>query len=74
MSHTPNKIYKGLSAAAPFKMLELQLKLEDLEKNWELEKTNFIKAGDPTKTNELVKISLEKIRILAQLSAITDEV
>ena len=74
MSHHINKNYKGLSIAAPFKMLELQLKLEDLEKNWELEKNKFIKAGDPEKTNELVKISLEKIRILVQINAITDEV
>jgi hypothetical protein len=73
MSKTVSKIYKGLSAAAPFKLLELQLKLEDLEKKWEIAKASYIEAGDPTQTTEILKITLEKIRIVSQINDITEE-
>lgn len=58
----------------PFRTLELQLKLDDLEKRWEEAKelymTNNLEEID---TEEIVKLTVEKIRILAEYNLINYE-
>lgn len=58
----------------PFRELELQLKLEKIEKEWEEAKDlyNSKKANVET-VDEILKITVEKIKILAELNLIIYE-
>ena len=58
----------------PFKGLELQLQLEEVEERWEEIKDLYTNTPPDQKidTSEAIKITVEKIRILTELYGIYD--
>ena len=57
----------------PFKFLELQLKLSDLEKRWEEAKKSYDENASAKDVDEVLKITVEKITILTEMSYHTYE-
>jgi len=54
--------------SSPFRELELQLQLEKLEKEWE-EAKKFYNKEDATaeSVDEILKLSVEKIKVLSEI-------
>lgn len=57
----------------PFKFLELQLKLEQLEERWAEVKKSYDENGTAKDVDEVLKITVEKITILTEMSYHTYE-
>jgi hypothetical protein len=58
----------------PFRQLELQLKLEKLEEEWEEAKKLYnSKNADVETVDEILKITVEKIKVLSEISLLTQE-
>lgn len=59
-----------------FKQLELQLKLkqlEDFEDRWEEASKNYKNKGTVENADEVLKLALEKIKILSEIILYTEE-
>ena len=59
-----------------FKQLELQLKLqelEDFEEKWEKASKQYKEKGTVKDADEVLKLALEKIKILSEIILYTDE-
>jgi hypothetical protein len=67
---TPNK---EKNQNTPFKFLELQLKLEDIEKRWKEAKESYDKNTSAKDVDEVLKLTVEKITILTEMSYYTYE-
>ena len=52
----------------PFRELELQLQLEKVEKEWELAKKKHDHDATAESMDEVLKIAVEKIKILTEMS------
>lgn len=55
---------------SPFRELELQLKLEKLEEEWELVKKSYDDNANVESVDEILKLTVEKIKILSEMDAI----
>jgi hypothetical protein len=67
---------KTLKKAPPFKQLDLQLKLqelEDFEERFDLASKKYKKDGTVDDADEILKLALEKIKILSEIIMYTDE-
>lgn len=62
-------------STSPFRQLELQLQLEKLDKEWEEAKKIYYKDKEANveMVDEILKISVEKIKILSEIYLITYE-
>jgi hypothetical protein len=57
------------NVTSPFRTLELQLQLEKLEEEWETAKELYNKDTANVETvDEILKITLEKIKVLAEIN------
>ena len=59
-----------------FKQLEIQLKLqelEDFEEKWEVASKQYKDKGTVQDADEVLKLALEKIKILSEIILYTDE-
>ena len=61
------------AAMTPFRELELHLKLEDIDKRWEKAKNSYNEDGTAKDVEEVLKLTVEKIKILTELSTISYE-
>lgn len=52
----------------PFRELELQLQLEKVEKEWESAKKKYDHDATAESMDEVLKIAVEKIKILTEMS------
>jgi hypothetical protein len=60
-----------------FKQLELQLRLqelEDFEEKWDKASKRYKNKGSVEDADEVLKLALEKIKILSEIILYTDEV
>lgn len=58
-----------INNTSPFRTLELQLQLEKLEKEWEIAKELYNKDTANVETvDEILKIALEKIKVLTEIN------
>jgi hypothetical protein len=60
----------------PFKQLELQLKLEELEQfedKWDAASKQYEKNKTVEDADEILKLALEKIKILSEIVLYTEE-
>lgn len=57
-----------LPAYVPFKHLELQLKLEDIEAKWEEAKRSYDENSTAKDMDKVLKLTVEKIQILTEIS------
>jgi hypothetical protein len=64
---------KKPSAMTPFRELELHLKLEDIEKKWEKAKNSYNEDGTAKDVEEVLRLTVEKIKILTELSTVSYE-
>jgi len=54
---------------SPFRQLDLQLQLEELEQKWEEIRKEYDKDKANVETvDEILKIAVEKIKVLAEIS------
>lgn len=54
---------------SPFKHLELQLQLDKLEKEWEVIREEYNKDKENVEiVDEILKITIEKIKVLAEIN------
>jgi hypothetical protein len=54
--------------STPFRELELQLLLEKLDKEWEEAKKNYNKKDATAESaDEILKLSVEKIKVLSEI-------
>lgn len=62
-------------STSPFRQLELQLQLEKLDKEWEEAKKIYYKDKEANveMVDEILKISVEKIKILSEIYLTTYE-
>lgn len=62
-------------STSPFRQLELQLQLEKVDKEWEEAKKIYYKDKEANveMVDEILKISVEKIKILSEIYLITYE-
>lgn len=67
MSETNKKTLK------PFEHLELTLRLEDVEEKWNIAKEKYKNNATADDVNEILKLSIDKIKILSELSLIKFE-
>lgn len=67
------KLQKENKQYVPFKFLELQLKLEDVEKRWEKAKKLYDENSSAKDVDEVLKLTVEKITILTEMSYYTYE-
>lgn len=51
----------------PFRELELQLQLDKLEKEWEVAKKIYNDDGTAESADEILKITVEKIKVLSEI-------
>lgn len=51
----------------PFRELEVHLQLEKIEEEWETAKNIYNDTSSAESANELLKISLEKIKLLSEM-------
>lgn len=56
-----------MSKISPFRELELQLQLEKLEKEWEEAKKTYKDDNSVESVDEILKITVEKIKILSEM-------
>ena len=55
-------------SSTPFRQLELQLQLEKLENQWEEAKKNYYEDDKNTDmVDEILKLSVEKIKVLSEI-------
>lgn len=54
----------------PFEYLELTLRLEEIEEMWLEAKEKYKKNATADDMNEILKLSVDKIKILSELSVI----
>lgn len=64
---------KEVQKITPFKLLELQLKLEEIEILWEEAKTSYTERGSVKDADEVLRLTVEKIKVLSELSYLTYE-
>lgn len=57
----------------PFRELELQLQLEEVEEKWEAIKSIYTNTNDKIDAQEAIKLTVEKIKILTELYSINYE-
>jgi hypothetical protein len=60
----------------PFKQLELQLKLQELEefeKKWDNASKKYDEDASVDNADEILKLAVEKIKILSEIVLYTDE-
>lgn len=62
-----NKVEKKLK---PFEYLELTLRLEEIEELWLEAKEKYKKNATADDMNEILKLSVDKIKILSELNLI----
>lgn len=56
------------NSTTPFRQLELQLQLEKLEKEWEEAKKNYYEDNKNVEmVDEILKLSVEKIKVLSEI-------
>ena len=67
MSETKKKVFK------PFEYLDLTLRLEDVEEKWNIAKEKYKNNATADDVNEILKLSIDKIKILSELSLIKFE-
>lgn len=59
---------------SPFRQLELQLQLEELEEKWEEAKNEYNKdTANVESVDEILKLTVEKIKVLAEIHMNTFE-
>jgi hypothetical protein len=51
----------------PFRELELQLQLKKLEEEWEVAKKNYNDDGTAESADEILKITVEKVKVLSEI-------
>ena len=56
-----------------FRELELQLQLNKLEEEWEIAKQTYTDDGTVESADEILKISVEKIKVLSEIYMYTYE-
>lgn len=57
-----------MKKSTPFRELELHLQLEKLEKEWEEAKESYNKDDADVETvDEILKLSIEKIKVLSEI-------
>lgn len=59
---------KNKPKISAFRELELQLQLEKVEKEWELAKKKYDADETAESMDEVLKIAVEKIKILTEMS------
>ena len=58
-----------MNKTSPFRQLELQLQLKDIEEKWEAVKKEYENDKQSEETiDEILKITVEKIKILAEIN------
>jgi hypothetical protein len=68
---------KTLKKPPPFKQLDLQLKLQELEEfeeKWDEASKKYKDEGNVEDADEVLKLALEKIKILSEIILYTDVV
>jgi len=54
--------------SSPFRQLELQLQLQDLDEKWEIAKKIYNKKNaDVQAVDEILKLTAERIKVLAEI-------
>lgn len=54
--------------SSPFRQLELQLQLQDLDEKWEIAKKTYNKKNaDVQAVDEIIKLTAERIKVLAEI-------
>ena len=54
--------------SSPFRQLELQLQLQDLDEKWEIAKKTYNKKNaDAQAVDEIIKLTAERIKVLAEI-------
>jgi hypothetical protein len=62
------------TSISPFRQLELQLQLEKLEKQWEEMKEIYYQDNSNTEiVDKILKLSVEKIKVLSEIYMLTYE-
>jgi len=55
-------------SSSPFRQLELQLQLKELDEKWELAKEKYNKKNaDVEDVNEILKLTAERIKVLSEI-------
>jgi len=55
-------------SSSPFRQLELQLQLKELDEKWELAKKKYNKKNaDVEDVNEILKLTAERIKVLSEI-------
>jgi hypothetical protein len=53
---------------SPFRQLELQLLLQDLDEKWEIAKKKYSKKNaDVESIDEILKLTVERIKVLSEI-------
>jgi hypothetical protein len=61
-------------SSSPFRQLELQLQLEELDKKWEIAKKNYNKKNANVEdVDEILKLTAERIKVLSEIYTSTYE-
>jgi hypothetical protein len=61
-------------SSSPFRQLELQLQLEELDKKWEIAKKNYNKKNANVEdVDEILKLTAERIKVLSEIYMSTYE-
>jgi hypothetical protein len=62
------------NTSTPFRQLELQLQLEELDQKWEAAKKNYNKKdADVESVDEILKLTAERIKVLSEIYMTTYE-
>lgn len=68
------KLKNKILAPEPFRILDLQLQLEKLEIEWEEAKSRYSSDdGTVQDVDDVLRLTVEKIKILSELSSHTNE-
>lgn len=55
-------------SSSPFRQLELQLQLKELDEKWELAKNKYNKKNaDVEDVDEILKLTAERIKVLSEI-------
>lgn len=61
-------------SSSPFRQLELQLQLKELDEKWELAKKKYNKKdADVESVDEILKLTAERIKVLTEIYMSTYE-
>lgn len=61
-------------SSSPFRQLELQLQLQELDEKWETAKKNYNKKdADVESVDEILKLTAERIKVLSEIYMSTYE-